>query len=270
MAEPKRALKDAELASNYPALAKQILEGGAGGSLAGGEFPKFTATLWSGDDYREVIVKFSAADDTLAARRWSDLLIAESLAAKAVGETLCEAAPSRILRFAGRTFLEVERSDRVGAWGRHPICTLSSIDAALLGLGDARWDREAEELRRLRLVDEATYQSMLALWCFGGLIANTDMHLGNLALWPSGGTLALRPVYDMLPMHYAPLRSGEVPTTPFRPSLPLPGMERPWGKAAAAAASFWRACALNLDVSGDFRAIAAVNADSVERLIDRP
>jgi hypothetical protein len=266
MRESKPALEDAQLALRYPELADQVLEGGPGGSSAGGEFPKFTATLQLSDEHQEVIVKFSAADDTAAARRWADLLIAESIAAKIVGETLFETAPSRILHFAGRTFLEVARSDRVGAWGRRAICTLSSIDAALLGLGDARWDRAAEELRRLRLIDENTRESMLALWSFGGLIANTDMHPGNLAFWPSDGLLALRPVYDMLPMLYAPLRSGEVPMLQFRPGLPMPGLEAPWRKAAAAARAFWQACEANANISAGFRAIAGANADAVEEL----
>jgi hypothetical protein len=264
--EPKPALEHAQLAARYPELAEEALKGGPGGSCVGGEFPKFTAALRSGDEHREVIVKFSAADATPAARRWADLLIAESIAAKTLAKTFCETAPSRIRYFAGRTFLEVDRSDRVGAWGRRPVCTLSSIDAALLGLGDARWDRAAEELWRLRLIDELTRESVLALWYFGGLTANTDMHPGNLAFWPSNGKLALRPVYDMLPMFYAPLRSGELPTLQFRPSLPLPGMEAAWHQAAATAVTFWQACAADGNISARFRGIAGANAGVVEGL----
>jgi len=41
------------------------------------------------------------------------------------------------------------------------------------------------------------------------LIANTDMHLGNLTFHVEG-TFRLAPAYDMLPMAYAPLPGGEV------------------------------------------------------------
>ena len=76
------------------------------------------------------------------------------------------------------------------------------------------------------------------LWWFGKLIANTDMHTGNLS-FVAQGTLAVAPAHDMLPMLYAPLPGGEVPTRVFEPPLPLPTQRPSWAVASAAATLFW-------------------------------
>ena len=266
MSRPKPAFSDAELNAAYPRLAEEALADGVPASSAGGEFPKFTASRTTADAHREVIVKFSGADDTPAVRRWSDLLVAESIAAASMTEDPGDAAPCRILQFGGRTFLEIDRFDRVGPWGRKPVCTLYSIEAALLGLGDARWDRAAKALQEHDLVDAATRDRIINRWCFGDLIANGDMHAGNLAFYPAGRALALAPSYDMLPMQYAPARGGEVPTPLFSPLLPLPGFESEWLAAASKAVRFWEVCGGNELVSPGFRDICRRNAESVELL----
>jgi hypothetical protein len=266
MSRPKIALADTDLKDVYPRLAEEALSGGVPASSAGGEFPKFTAARTTIEGHREVIVKFSGADDTLAVRRWSDLLVAESVAATSIGTSLDEAAPSRLFQFGGRTFLEVERFDRVGAWGRRPVCTLYSIEAALLGLGDARWDRAAKALDESGLVDTAMRDLILTRWFFGNLIGNSDMHAGNLAFYPAGRMLALTPSYDMLPMLYAPSRGGEVPVPAFDPQLPLPGHEKAWLAAASPAGRFWEACGGNDLISAPFRDICRRNAERVSEL----
>jgi hypothetical protein len=266
MLRPKPAIPDTELEDAYPRLAEEALADGVPASSAGGEFPKFTAGRNTADGHREVLVKFSGAGDTSAVRRWSDLLVAESVAAASMTEDLGDAAPCRILQFGGRTFLEVDRFDRVGPWGRRPACTLSAIEAALLGLGDARWDRAAKSLAERGLVGAAARDQIVARWCFGNLIANGDMHAANLAFHPTGPALALTPAYDMLPMQYAPAPGGDVPAPAFNPPLPLPGHERHWLIAASAAVRFWEACGDNELISSGFRDVCRRNAERVALL----
>jgi serine/threonine protein kinase HipA of HipAB toxin-antitoxin module len=50
---------------------------------------------------------------------------------------------------------------------------------------------------------------------FGALIANTDRHFGNLTLFDDyQGKFELAPVYDMLPMLFAP-QDGQLVARPF-------------------------------------------------------
>ena len=56
------------------------------------------------------------------------------------------AARSKIYQFAGRTFLEVVRFDRHGVSGRSPVCTLQSLNAALLGMASSSWAKVATQM----------------------------------------------------------------------------------------------------------------------------
>lgn len=251
-------IDETRLAEAYPALAAQALAQGEAGSSAGGEFPKFAIQRMKSGRPLAVIVKFSGADDSPAVRRWADLLVCEHLALETLARDLgIAAARSEIHRYAGRTFLEVERFDRVGAHGRLPVCTLSSLNAALLGKAGATWPQLAEALRRQGWLGAADVRQVERLWWFGRLIANTDMHEGNLAFHPG---LRLAPAYDMLPMRYAPQRGGEVPPRPFAPPPPLPQEKDAWRQAAAAAQRYWLRCADDARISAGFRAICAENA----------
>lgn len=183
----------------------------------------------------------SGAGESPAVRRWADLLVCEHLALETLAHELgIAAARSEICRHAGRTFLEVERFDRQGAHGRVPVCTLSSLNAALLGKAGQAWPPLAEALRRQGWLDAAAVRQTELLWWFGRLIANTDMHEGNLAFHPG---LRLAPAYDMLPMHYAPQRGGEVPPRTYAPARPLPQEKNAWQQAAEAALRYWLRCA---------------------------
>ncbi|MDQ8208272.1 HipA domain-containing protein [Coraliomargarita sp. SDUM461003] len=54
----------------------------------------------------------------------------------------------------------------------------------------------------------------------GELIANTDMHWGNLSFFlPEQSPYPLAPVYDMLPMRFRPSSTGEVIERTFEPTL---------------------------------------------------
>jgi hypothetical protein len=97
--------------SAFLVLAEQAVGAGVAGSSAAGEFPKFTAAReFERSATPHIIVKFSAADDSPAVRRWADLLVCEPLALECARRLPgVESARSRIVQYGGRTFLEVER-----------------------------------------------------------------------------------------------------------------------------------------------------------------
>ncbi len=239
------AIKEDEEAEYYPRLANKAVALIGIGSSAGGEFPKFTTQReLAGSNTPHVIVKFSGADDSTPLRRWSDLLVCEHLALQTLRtQTELLAANSRILMSEGRTFLEVERFDRWGQWGRLPLISLASLDAAFIAPGNADWPLVIKKLVSLGMGAKILVQEVLILWWFGRLIGNTDMHLGNLSFQLNQGAdqaanLCLAPAYDMLPMLYAPLSGGEVPVREFIGALPLPQQTEAWQIAYTAAISF--------------------------------
>lgn len=263
-------IDDAALAEAYPAQAEQALAQGVAGSSAAGEFPKFTALRQIAGKPVAVIVKFSGADNSAAVRRWSDLLVCEHLALETLaGELGVPAARSVIHRHAGRTFLEVERFDRRGAHGRLPLCSLASVNGALIGSAGAPWPVSAEALRRNGWLSAEAVRQVTLIWWFGRLIANSDMHEGNLSFQPapsaSPGELRVAPAYDMLPMRYAPLRGGEVPSQDYVPPMPLPGDVEVWQHAARAAVAYWRACSGDSRISAGFRKLCKENSAILAR-----
>lgn len=253
------ALAAPDVAPAYEALAALTVATGVPGSSAAGEFPKFAArrVLPAGapSDTPHVLVKFSGADGSPAVQRWADLLVCEHLALQCLGQVPGQrVASSRILRHAGRTFLEVERFDRHGEFGRSPLCSLEVVNGAILGLRVTDWPAAASHLHALALLEPPDRAAIEVRWWFGRLIANTDMHPGNLSLRPAQGRLALAPAYDMLPMLHAPLAGGEVPPREFEPPLPLPAERDAWHVACGAAHQFWAAAADDPRISAEFRA----------------
>lgn len=240
------------------------------GSSVGGEFPKFIAARSLAKALTpHVIVKFSGGDSTGAARRWADLLVCEHLATEAISRLEGHsAARSRILEAGGRTFLESERFDRHGEHGRSAVATLSVVEAALIGAGPRAWPAVLGSPSGTRFFPAATRERVEELWWFGRLIANTDMHHGNLSLRPAGSTFQLAPAYDMLPMRYAPLRGGDVPNPKFAVhDLPIPprGPQDRWLGVLGAALAFWRDASRDSRISDPFRKICAQNAEALQR-----
>ena len=278
--EAPEPIKPRSLGKAYAALAEQAVAAGVPGSSAAGEFPKFPALReLSGSATPHVLVKFSGADASAAVRRWSDLLVCEHLALQC-SATLPggKSALSRVVEHAGRTFLEVERFDRHGAFGRSRLISLATLDAALLGAGTTDWTRLAARLGGAKLLADADVQRIEHLWWFGRLIANTDMHTGNLSfvpqsLVPQGSArpnhLELAPLYDMLPMLYAPLPGGEVPARQFEPPLPLPPQRAIWAAACAAAVLFWSHAAADVRIGAAFRRVCAASALRLQRVAER-
>ena len=256
----------ADLIRHYAALAERVVEAGIPGSSAAGEFPKFTTTRdLAGRQTPHVIVKFSGAETSSTVQRWSDLLVCEHLALETLYASLNIAvAFSRIIQHQGRTFIEVERFDRIGAWGRSELVSLATLDAVFVGSIDLTWRAAVNGLENCGLVGRRVVDDAHLLWWFGQLIANSDMHLGNLSFQfePSvqkTPLLNIAPLYDMLPMFYAPLSGGEVPARIFNPRLPLPRERDIWLKAATAALAFWKTAAEDSRVSVGFRSVCKEN-----------
>ncbi len=236
---------------DYPGLADLVLSGSVPGSSAGGEQPKFTAFAPAG----HVMVKFSPHRDGPETTRWRDILIAEHHAGQMLRETGLEAADSRLYDLDGRMFLEIDRFDREGALGRHPMISLAGIDAEFSGEGHD-WVATLRQLVQTKLVDEADLQTASQAQLFGQWIGNTDMHLGNLSFRPEENGFRLLPLYDMAPMHWAPVR-GELPQDlALTPPVRDPDNEEAWFTIGALAMEYWRRLADEERLSPAFRAIA--------------
>jgi hypothetical protein len=170
-------------AERYAAIAEDVLQHGVAGSSAAGEQPKFLATRIGEGGPTPVIVKFSPpATDALGARV-ADLLVAEHLASSLLAERGVPAATTSLHHARGRTFLEVERFDRVGTSGRRGVASLMALDGAFVGKL-ATWPETTEALLRQRLISAADHRRARWLHLFGRLIANSDMHLGQPVVLP--------------------------------------------------------------------------------------
>ena len=258
------AIRAEERATQYPRLVEQVMEGGLPGSSAHGEHPKFVA-LREGAPARQVLVKFSPSTRTAVGERWADLLVCEHLAHETLRGAGIAAAQSSIEVFADRVYLESVRFDRVERVGRIGVTSLFAIDSALYGKLD-NWIDAGKRLAADRRIDAGTLGAIRLLATFGALIANTDRHLGNLACFDRyDGHFTLAPVYDMLPMLYAP-EHGELPVRQFVPPGPSTDSLREYGPARALAERYWAACARDARISEDFRAVAAANLRAIEAL----
>ncbi|MDD2700946.1 MAG: type II toxin-antitoxin system HipA family toxin YjjJ [Sideroxydans sp.] len=200
--------------ADYPALADSVMSGVIPGSSAGGEQPKFTA--YCGNRSAHVIVKFSPMGENEVARRWRDILITEFHATEALHKENFPAAETRLLEIDGRLFLESQRFDRSGEFGRMPMLSMQAIDAEFTGIG-SDWSRVADALFQKKLVSWEHAFDVICQWWFGRFINNSDMHLGNLSFSIDGGVFRLLPVYDMCSMGFAPKSGGEVLPYDFKP-----------------------------------------------------
>jgi hypothetical protein len=249
----------------YPQLADEAIAGTLPGSSAGGEHPKFTATSQLGSTVRPVLVKFSPVEKNQASRRWSDLLIAEHMASKALSGIGIAASSTELVMAGNRMFLEIDRFDRVGERGRIGIVSLSAVVDHYIGRRD-NWISASNSLRALGKISTIDAEAVRRIATFGQLIGNTDMHFGNLSFFLSlERPLALTPVYDMLPMIYAPVAGDEVPIRHFEPPLPGSTNLDIWASLAEAAEVYWRDVSGHDLVSADFASIARTNAQAISR-----
>jgi len=236
----------------YPALADSVMSGVIPGSSAGGEQPKFTA--FSSENSSHVIVKFSPKGEGEIARRWRDILITEYHATKAIHSENFPAAETRLIEMNGRLFLESQRFDRSGEYGRMSMVSLQAIDAEFVGLG-SNWPQVLDVLYKKKLVSWQHVFDAEFLWCFGNLINNTDMHLGNLSLAIEGNVFRVLPLYDMCSMGFAPKSGGEVPPFSFVPmeSKRINLDEKTYNSTKDMAYGFWERIAGDKRISGEFK-----------------
>jgi hypothetical protein len=202
--------------NDYPRLAANAVKGEPPGSSAGGEQPKFTA--YNAKQASHVIVKFSPVGNNEVAQRWKDILITEYHAGRVLGDHGFPVAGTDLFEMDGRLFLETQRFDRIGKFGRLSMISLDMVDREFVGSGSSNWARVMAALYNQGMTTLLDLQRTRELMCFGQLINNTDMHLGNLSLSIEGSEFRLLPVYDMCSMGFAP-KTGEVLPFDFQPDL---------------------------------------------------
>jgi len=227
---------------DYPRLASDVLAGGLPGSSAAGEQPKFLADRVDDGVHRAVLVKWSPPmSDTAVGQRWADLLLCEHHALEALRATGVPAARTRIVDVGGRRFLESERFDRLAGGGRRGVVSLAALDAEYVGSEHRSWSMTTSALLQQKRIDKGDHRQVRIAEAFGGLIGNTDMHHGNLSFFLDGLTITgLAPLYDMLPMRYAPM-AGEVVARAVDIVVPTPADADIAAVVVAAAAALWRA-----------------------------
>jgi len=245
---------------HYMALANTAMAGGPVGSSAEGEQPKFTTHIYTAQGVRRsVLVKFSSPLATAAGRRWADLLAAEHHALTVLSAHGMESAPTVLLDAGDRRFLEVTRFDRVGAQGRRGLLTLRAVESGLLEETATDWPSVGRGMATAGLLAATDAAALRLRWCFGQLIGNTDMHLGNASVWfGDEEPFRLAPVYDMLPMLFAPGAQGEIVPREFVVPPALPALREGRAEAAPWAREFWGRVEADERISAEFRALAAV------------
>ena len=218
-------------ASEYPRYAALSMAGTPPGSSAQGEQPKFTARVEHNTQRVAVIVKFSPPLSTVTGRRWGDLLRAEFLAHRVLSEHGIAACRSELLEFDERVFLQCERFDRVGAKaGAAPFRSSHWTPAVTVNSTRGRLRRTV--WRPISLLSASDTDQIRLLDAFGALIANTDRHFGNITLFDDyDGPFTLAPVYDMLPMLFAPQNEQIVPRVFEPPAARSAGC--PYGRGPA-------------------------------------
>lgn len=261
--EPPRIVHTPE---EYTLLAQQAMDGDPAGSSAGGEQPKFTTLVEHSGEPVQVLVKFSPKMTTQEGLRWADLLVCEHLALEVVRDAGFAAAGSTLHQIGGRTFLEVERFDRCGHFGRSPMHSLAVIDDELYGRRDT-WSAMADRLAATGRLTANDASALKWLSVFGSMIANTDQHFGNISLIPRDDRrekFHLAPAYDMLPMLYRP-REGEANFPEFVPPVPNAGSLAHFDHALRYALVFWGRAATDTRITEGFRNICTGNRDTLEK-----
>ena len=279
------AIADApsSLIAHYEAFADAATAGRVAGSSADGEQPKFSTRVVDDQGVvREVLVKFSPPRGTPYGERWNDLLRAEAHATATLAAAGMAVPQTRLIADAvdaanaangthlRRTFLESARIDRVGSAGRRHLLPLAAVHSAFIAGAQQSWPNTVARLVAQRRLPADALPVTQTLFAFGQLIGNTDMHFGNLGVIAESpralarGQFSLAPVYDMLPMRFAPGPHDDgLGYTGFAATLGAATPDVVAVAAVALAADFWRRCAGDADASSAWRAFAAVRADSI-------
>jgi hypothetical protein len=255
-------IEEASRDVRYLQLAEDVLSHGAPGSSAAGEQPKFLVTRAPGPT--PVLVKFSPPVTDALSQRVSDLLIAEFHALETMRQHGMMAARGELVQAGHRTFLEIARFDRLPSGGRRGLMSLRALDLQFVGRSGS-WTETTAHLAADRLVEESLLAEVRRRHLFGRLIANTDMHGGNLSFITQGTRIVeLAPSYDMAPAMYAP-SYGQLRSSLFEVASPDPTDAPHWLDVCHAALDFWGRVASDGRVSESFRQVAHENAAKVER-----
>lgn len=251
--------------ADYPNLATGALAGQPGSS-AGGEHPKF-AVYFAG---RHLLVKFAGGDGA-AADRWRDLLVCEHLALEVLREAGIPVPHSEWFDLDGSRYLEVDRFDRVGRLGRRGVISLYAINGHYLGDDFDDWSRASRRILNepSLSMDAGHVDRMVWLDTFGDLIGNTDRHFGNFCFFADEArrlALSPTPVYDMLPMVFAPT-DGNLVERRFTPRPPNALNLHLWHEAANHALKYWSRLCEEDGLSISFRCISAGCRDTLARFV---
>ena len=245
----------------FPQRAAEALSSAPYGSSPGGEQPKFSLAI----DHHPAIIKFSPPMSTPSGRRWADLLYSEYIVSEVLRRRNIPASASELLDSEDRRFLQVRRFDR--SWtgartGRRGMCSLFSFDRDGAGRELRSWRVITEPLIGHGLTPE-DHAHVCWLESLGHLIANSDMHPGNLSLFLNGTQISgVAPVYDMLPMAFAPSRAGEIPNEAVDPRAHQ-GEFMP--SVCEVALEIWDEI-LRGDLSPSYRRLAEAQRDSVRSI----
>ncbi|VVE83138.1 hypothetical protein PSP31120_03986 [Pandoraea sputorum] len=249
-------VSSAQTLDSYEAMANQLKDASYGSS-AGGEQPKF---LSLSEDVGHVIVKFAKRGSRMA-----ELLSLEHLALRALNIADIPSASTHLLATDSYTFLEVQRFDRIGRFGRVGMLSAGAIDDEYFGKRD-NWSAFATRCEQARLLTATEATKIHVMAAFSELIGNGDRHFENISLLfnESGRIDRVAPAYDILPMNYAPLGAGVDPDLlPITPKIGAIGA-RPnvWDKAYGAAKAFWESVqqgACSLPIPDEYKDLATAN-----------
>lgn len=209
----------------------------------------FDVLLDHGGHAARATVKFSAPRDTAAGRSGADLLICEHLALGYLNSRGVAAAHSRVYRFEGRIYLEVDRFDRVGVAGRRGLVP---IGAALgsHGVAFVSWSHAAAHLHSVGALPKNDARQVRLLEAFAVLIGRAQRGPDALVLFDRhDGTFALAPAFDLQP--HVPALSGSAPG----PAMPMvAGLEDVWPQARRLAEGYWERLAGEAQLTPSLRA----------------
>jgi len=252
--------------SDFPNLATGVLAGQPGSS-AGGEHPKFAVY----SEGRHVLVKFASGDGA-AADRWRDLLVSEYVALDVLRDAGIPVPHSEWFDLDGIRFLQVTRFDRIGPRGRRGVISLFALNNHFLGDVPDNWSKASRRILEEPELSMAIEHADRMIWLdtFGDLIANGDRHFGNLCFFAEEArhlVLAPTPVYDMLPMTFAPADTSLVERR-FTPRPPTALNIHLWHDAAIQASRFWTRLCAEDGLSTGFQQVSQECRDQLARLIE--
>lgn len=198
----------ANLARQIDAVLAVELSGTGTVSSLGGDRPKVLATRADGT---ASLIKFSPLRSAPAGERWADLLRVEAHCSAVLRGHGIEAASSRAAESQGRMTLHVERFDRLKNRGRVGAGTLFWLSAERFGDVDVTGVEVVRRLEAEGALTAGAVETIERVQAFSEAIGNNDTHLGNYGLlFDERGRARLAPIYDVLPMVFAP-RHDELP-----------------------------------------------------------